>query len=277
MRVFESGAPCGYGNVTINGEPLAQDDLGVGSGSIITNGGSVLVAGWKFTCVDPEGDSAAQLLSVHIVSADGKDVDDTGFSVQFRQTAPVSISFIDGTESRVKSLLAHLSNTSRPDLDVELAELEMLKKQLLALERSITLKITHISDSFNLERPEELIQAADCRGLKCFFNKLYGRIRAMTGKLYHGGPGDQGPVADRPRTPYWSSSFGSQRPLVGETYDMKSSKATPSLQEPENVDGQDEAKDSMSIADEGAGHPSASSASLSSQSFVDEPVSLFDR
>lgn len=271
LRVFESDAPCGYGNVTLNGEPLAQDDLGLGSGSVTTNSGSVLVAGWKFTCVDLEGEPAAQLLSVHVVSADGQNVDNTGFSVQFRQTAPVSISYIDGTETRVKLLSAHSSNDSRPDLDVELAELEMLKQQLVALERSIALKITHISDSFNLERSEELFQPADCRGLKCFFNKLYDRIRAMTSKPYHSDHRDQGPLTNRPGIPHWSSTHGSQRPLVGETYDMKIFKATPSLQEPGSVDGQDEAKDSMSTADEGASHPHQFSSSLSSQSFIDGP------
>ncbi|KAJ8115333.1 hypothetical protein ONZ43_g4691 [Nemania bipapillata] len=146
LRVFESAAPCGYGNVTINGEPLDQDDLGLGSGSIPVDSGSVLFADWKFTCVQLGRSSEAQLLSVHVASIDGGKVDNVAFSLYFHQVAPVSISHIDSDSAKSKPLLSSgLSDNPPPSLEDELAELEVLKEQLVALEHAIALKITHIS------------------------------------------------------------------------------------------------------------------------------------
>ncbi|KAI0101652.1 hypothetical protein GGR51DRAFT_326021 [Nemania sp. FL0031] len=242
LRVFESTTSCGYGNVTLNGESLAQDDLGLGSGSIPTDIGSVLVADWKFTCVHLERDSQVQLLSVQINSIDNRKVDDVAFSVQFQQVAPVSIFYVDSAAARLKSSLApDLSDNPQPSLEDELAELEILKEQLLTLEHSIALKITHISNTFNLDRPEDLLQATNCDGLKCFFSTVYSRVKAMASKLYHGSQGRQGFLAD-------------QRPLA-ETNDVEKSDDTPSSQEPARVDSQDEAEDLISVAEKGAGRP----------------------
>ncbi|GAP85979.1 hypothetical protein SAMD00023353_0300870 [Rosellinia necatrix] len=252
LRVFESITPCGYGNVTINGEQLAQDGLGIGSGSIPTDSGTVLVADWKFTCVHVERDTQAQLLSVHVISVDGENVDDMAFSIQFRQTQPVSISYIDGVAVKPKPLSApDSSDKTHPNLEDELAELELLKEQLVELERSIALKITFISDSFNLDRPEELLQAIDCKGLKCFFSTIYYRVKTVAGKLYHGNEETQESLEDHPGTPYWPSSYRGQRPLAG-TGGVESLNSVPSPHEPVHVGGQNEAADLISM---GAGQP----------------------
>ncbi|KAI0555217.1 hypothetical protein F4679DRAFT_157812 [Xylaria curta] len=247
LRVFESTTPCGYGNVSLNGESLAQDDSGFGSGSIPTESGSVLAADWKITCVHLDQDSE-QLLSVRIVSVDDQEIDDVAFSVQFRQVAPVSISYIDGTNAKLKSLPASDStDNGHPNLEDELTELEVLKERLLALEHSIALKITHISDSFNLDQPEKLLQGSGCGGLKCFFSTVYDRMKIVANKLYHSGRGD-GFLASRPGNPHWPSSQGDQRPLkIG---------SVPSPQELGGVSSQNAADDPISIANEDTGHPS---------------------
>ncbi|KAI8954318.1 hypothetical protein F4801DRAFT_533895 [Xylaria longipes] len=253
LHVFESTTPCGYGNVTLNGEPLAQDEYGLGSGLIPTDSGSVLGADWKFTCVHLEQDSQVQLLSVRILSVDDQEVDDVAFSVQFQQTAPVSISYIDGATAESKSPPApDSSDDQRPSLEDELAELEVLKEQLLALEHSIALKITHISNSFNLGRPEKLLQGADCEKLKCLFSTVYDRMKAAAKKLYYSGQ-REGSLASRPERPHWSSSHGGQRPLM-KIDRVKTLGSVPSPQESGSVSNHDATDDSTSIADKAAGH-----------------------
>ncbi|KAI0446777.1 hypothetical protein F4803DRAFT_546924 [Xylaria telfairii] len=266
FRVFESATPCGDANVTLNGEPLSQDDdSGFGSGTIPTESGSVLAADWKFTCVHLEQDSEVQLLSVRIVSVDGQEVEDVAFSVEFQQIAPVFISYIERTPTKSKSPpVLESSDDQRPSLDDELAELEMLKEQLFALEHSIALKITHISDLFNLDQPEKLLEVADCGGLRCFLSTMYGRMKAMANKLYHSGQGE-GSQATRPEIPKWSSRYGSQRPLI-DIDRVKKLGAVSSLQGSGSVSTLDAVEDPTSIADN-----DASRLSKPQQPFVDEP------
>ncbi|KAI3329424.1 hypothetical protein HD806DRAFT_285803 [Xylariaceae sp. AK1471] len=204
LRILESTTPCGYGNITVNGESLPQDDIGLGSGSITTEDGNVLVADWKFTCVHLEQDSQVQLLSFNVLSVDGRKVEDLAFSVQFRQTAPVSISYIDGPPAKLR----WSSGPDSPDnhhasLEDELAELKMLKEQLLMLERSIALKVAHISKIFNFDRPEELLQDADCDSLKCLFKKYYHEVKGMASRLYYGGREERNSLAGQSGRSRW--------------------------------------------------------------------------
>ncbi|KAI1157145.1 hypothetical protein F4825DRAFT_400836 [Nemania diffusa] len=252
LRVFESTTPCGYGNVTLNGESLAQDDLGFGSGSIPTDIGSVLFADWKFTCVHLERDSQAQLLSIHVDSVDGRKVDDIAFSVQFRQVAPVSISYTDSPAAKLKpSPTLDLSDNSPLSLEDELAELEVLKEQLLILEHSIALKITHISNAFELGRPEELLQVTNCDGLKCFFSTIYSRMKGLASKLYHNRQKQQASLAGQPEVSHWPSE-GGQRPLI-EVDDVENLDITSLPQQPARVSSQNEAETLISVAEKSAG------------------------
>ncbi|GAW18211.1 hypothetical protein ANO14919_076850 [Xylariales sp. No.14919] len=250
LRVFESTTRCGYGNVTLNGEPLDQDNLGLGSGSIITDSGSVLLANWRFTCVHLEPDSQVQLLTVHIVSVDGQDVDDVAFSVQFQQTAPISISHVDGATASSLPSASDSSYDRYPSLENELAELDMLKEQLLALEHSIAFKVAHISNAFNLDGSEELLQLTNCGGLKCFFSTIYNRMKSAASKLYRGDQRESGAPAGHP---YWSSGHGGQHPLI-EADGEKRLDSIPSLQEQESVSTQGKTEGPASIASQGTGH-----------------------
>lgn len=214
-----------------------------------------------------EHDSQVQLLSVRIVSVDGQEVDDVAFSVEFQQTAPVSISYIEMTPMKSKSPpVLDSSDNQRPSLDDELAELELLREQLFALEHSIALKITHISDSFNLDQPEKLLQVADCGGLKCFLSTVYGRMKAMANKLYHSGQGEAS-RATLPENPKWSSRYGSQRPLI-DIDRVKKLGTVSSPQDSGSVSSLDITEDPISIADN-----DASRLNQQQQPFVDEPVS----
>ncbi|TGJ85085.1 hypothetical protein E0Z10_g3708 [Xylaria hypoxylon] len=212
----------------------------------------VLLANWKFTCVHLEQDSQVQLLSVHIVSVDGQNVDDVAFSVQFQQTAPVSISYIDGATARSKLSPAPGSSDNRhASLEDELAELEMLKGQLLALEHSIALKVTHISNTFNWDRPEELLQLTDCGGLKCLFSAIYDRVKSTASKLYHGDQKEPGALVSHP---HWPSSHGGQTPLIEIDGEQRLDNIT-SLQESGRVGSQDKSEGLISITDIGTGQP----------------------
>ncbi|KAI1112440.1 hypothetical protein F5Y14DRAFT_267571 [Nemania sp. NC0429] len=253
LRVFESTTPCGYANVTLNGESLEQDEFGVGSGFILTDSGAELAADWKVACVHLEQGSPVQSLSVHVFSPNGEAIDEAAFWVQFHQTAPVSMVYIDGVRASPASLLAPDSlDNPRPSLVEELAELEVLKKQLIALEHSIALKITHISDAFNLDRPEELLAATNCEGLKCFFSSLYDQVKAVAGKLYHGTQEAQENQPSRSGN-LQGPSNGGQHPL-GEIDGTEHPESTPSPKETGRISSQVEAENPKSMSEKGAGH-----------------------
>ncbi|KAI1266839.1 hypothetical protein F5Y18DRAFT_444653 [Xylariaceae sp. FL1019] len=187
LRILESRSPCGHASLTINGEPLAQDALGNGSGPITTASGNVLVAEWKFTCIRLENGAEAQSLSFAAVSVDGQAVPNTAFSIQFQQTAPVSILSIEGATSaiieddRSESPIAH----ALPSLEVELAELKALEEQLRTLEQSIALKIEYITDTFDA-RPETMHRINSCGTFKCVMQTIYSRVKGLASHAYHG-------------------------------------------------------------------------------------------
>ncbi|KAI1173884.1 hypothetical protein F4777DRAFT_421042 [Nemania sp. FL0916] len=248
FRVFESHAPCGLANVTLNGESLTQDDIGFGSGSIPTDSDGVLAADWKFTCVHLQQDSQVQLLSVHVVSIDGQEVDNTAFSVQFQQVAPVSILQIDGARTKLDS---SLNSSPPPSLEHQLAELDKLKKQLLELERSIASKITHISESFDLSQTETLLQSDNCQGVKCFFNTVFDRLKAAASRLYHGQQEPSESATSNPGNPHWAG-YGDQRPLTG-TDGAEKSDSTTSWQDSGRGGPQHKANTLISVSGNGTG------------------------
>ncbi|KAI1828505.1 hypothetical protein F4861DRAFT_5040 [Xylaria intraflava] len=258
LRVFESTSPCGYGNVTLNGGPLPQDDLGLGSGSIITDGGSTLVADWRFTCVQLGKDAQALLLYFQIISVDDQKVQDATFSVQFQQTAPVSVSYIKGARGKVKSLSATETSGNHPmSLEDELADLEKLQKQLRMVESAIALKIAHIAETFNLDQPQELLQAAACGSIKCFFGTIYDQMKGMASNLYHGGQSSPvSPLGNSHGLPsYDNENRGSQRPLLG-TGGVSRVVSNPPPQAPERVSSPAKVESPTSTAHEGQPRPS---------------------
>ncbi|KAI0818080.1 hypothetical protein GGR55DRAFT_685506 [Xylaria sp. FL0064] len=254
LRIFESGTPCGPGNVTLNGELLDRDSSGRGSGSFTTESGNVLGANWEYTCVQ---ESQAQLLNVRINSVDGQNVDDIiAFAVRFQQTAPVTVAYVFGATLKSELLLdeSDQSSNPQPSLEDELAELEVLKEQLLAVEHSIALKVAHITDTFDLGRPEKVL-LSDCSSLKCFFGTIYDRVKTMASKVYHGGQGKTSHLASQLGSPTWPSSHGGQRPL--EEFDEEEQRPNSASlpQAPARVSSQNKVEGLISVADKGNGQP----------------------
>ncbi|KAH9883825.1 hypothetical protein F4778DRAFT_613959 [Xylariomycetidae sp. FL2044] len=209
LHISESTTPCGNGNVTLNGQFLSQDELGIGSGSITTEQGNIIVANWKFTCVHLADEFQGQLMTFDALYIDSKQLENVGFSVQFQQTAPVSISYIDGAESIISTPKYGWDTSAFPDeeapvdLESELADLELMKQQLMSLEHAIAVKVQYISETFDFDRPEELLSIRECDSLKCVFKTMYSRVKGMANRIYSDRVGDSDAFAGPPGRPHW--------------------------------------------------------------------------
>ncbi|KAK6954817.1 hypothetical protein Daesc_004786 [Daldinia eschscholtzii] len=167
LDILESKSPCGYGNVTLNGQSLAQDENGAGSGSVISENGVAVLANWSFSCVHLEDEFQGQLMTFDVISLDGKEAHDVTFSIQFQQMAPPSISFVNGTVSITEvdtpNPATEESLTKETSaLDNELAELKSMIRQLAALEQAIDSKVQHISETYDFKGPEEFHSVWKC-------------------------------------------------------------------------------------------------------------------
>ncbi|KAI8958471.1 hypothetical protein F5Y11DRAFT_351481 [Daldinia sp. FL1419] len=188
LDILESTSPCGYGNVTLDGQSLAQDESGVGSGSIITENGNTILANWSFSCVHLEDEFQGQLMTFEVTSLDEVEVHDVRFAVQFQQMAPPSISFINGTVSITEAAISAtttggtLSEGSSTTLDDELAELKSMMRQLAALEQAITSKVRHISETYDFKIPE-FDSFSRCDSLKCIVKTMYRRVKHMASRV----------------------------------------------------------------------------------------------
>ncbi|KAI2784538.1 hypothetical protein F4815DRAFT_440843 [Daldinia loculata] len=197
LDILESTSPCGYGNVTLSGQSLAQDENGAGSGPIIAENGHTILANWAFSCVHLEDEFQGQLMTFEVISLDGEEANDVRFVVQFQQMAPPSISFINGTACITETLIPAtatdenlVKETSTP-LDSELAELKSMMRQLAALEQAISSKVQHISETYDFKSPDEFHSFWRCDSLKCVVKTMYGRAKHMASSLY-GGHGFEG-------------------------------------------------------------------------------------
>ncbi|KAI0394017.1 hypothetical protein F5Y17DRAFT_458307 [Xylariaceae sp. FL0594] len=241
VRVVESTTSCGYANITVGGQPLAQDDIGFGAGNITTEDGNVLDAEWKFSCVHLGTGSEEQLLSIYVDQIDGQAVEDVAFSIRFQQVAPVDITAVE----RAITMTTRPSNpdpesvgSPRPSLADELAELRALEEQLVALEHAIASKVSHISEKFGIDQPEELLFATDCHGITCMFQRMYARIKDMAKTLYHSNGNKSWPPSTKSPPHAWQSytpSHGSQQPLSENDDTEKGSSDVASAHDPEHI------------------------------------------
>ncbi|XXG94501.1 hypothetical protein Hte_000758 [Hypoxylon texense] len=206
LDVHPSRLPCGYGNVTINDGQLAQDENGIGSGFITTEHGTLL-ANWDFTCVHLEDEYQGQVMNFQVVSVDERKVQDVGFTIQFQQMAPTSISFINVTESIIKATISTEVADDPPHgepsvtLEEELANLKSMMRQLAALEYAISSKVQYISDVYDFKRPDEFHSFAECDSLKCIVKTMYNRAKHMASRLGHW-PEHDGPFGSRHGRPF---------------------------------------------------------------------------
>ncbi|RYP82888.1 hypothetical protein DL770_005495 [Monosporascus sp. CRB-9-2] len=155
--ILESEAACGYGNITLDGQALHQDESGLGAGSIVTERGNNVFAKWKFTCIERGDGYQEQLLNFNLITVDDK-VQDVEYAVQFRQVAPVAITSLivmNGAQYMIRmpefgsDKVDPIDRSTPPDLEEELDVLGVLKLRLLDLERAIARKEQYLSETFN--------------------------------------------------------------------------------------------------------------------------------
>ena len=192
LDVLESDVACGYGNITLDGQSLHQDENGSGSGSITTEHGHLISANWKFTCVEEDG-RHEQLMKFDVVYVDDRRVLDAGFTVQFRQVAPVQITHLDGAkyEASVPGTASSSEDAGHPSapasLEDELAILEMMRLQLILLEQAIAEKEQYLAETFNhREASEEGSDDAlsQCDSLSCVVRTIFKDVKGMANKVY---------------------------------------------------------------------------------------------
>ncbi|KAK6853557.1 hypothetical protein PG995_010369 [Apiospora arundinis] len=182
LDVLESAEPCGYGNVTLNGDQLPQDGEGRGSGPIIIDNGRIIVGDWHFDCVESDH-RVEQLLRFNVVNIDGKPVEDVGFSTLFHQQFPVSITYIDGAES-VINLPTIAQDKADRKLEEEIVELARMKSQLLKLQEKISLKEKLLSDEFGYVHKGS--DRTGCESFKCVFTSAWKKAHGRLSTLFRG-------------------------------------------------------------------------------------------
>lgn len=197
LSVIESEESCGYGNVLLNGQALSQDGDGLGSGSISTEQGSLLIANWKFACVDLDDVHKEQTLAVHVDFVDGKEVNDMDFTVQFQQKGPVWVTYIEGADSIITAPKLeffpeeHQAAEFNTEFQAEISELEAMKMQLVELEQAIFMKELFLAEAFGF-RGSKGSKLTECDSLKCIAKSMYDSVKGVASKFYGHGMGEDG-------------------------------------------------------------------------------------
>lgn len=209
--VLESDHPCGYGNVTIDGQSLQQDGDGAGSGPLTTEHGNVVTAKWQFHCVQVDGLDQEQVMDLSVLSIDENRVRDSGFSVHFQQVAPATVSGVEGARSIIKVPATDASSPgsddrtgtdkgfNEVDLQMELIELESMRARMDDLKLSISEKERFISENFDsdIKFPHEAPKPIDCATVKCKVRDILTTVHGMFTKLFRFN-GDDGRSAQKP-------------------------------------------------------------------------------
>lgn len=204
LEVSDSGAACGFGNVTLDGQALPQtlvNGISSGKGSVTTDRKSIIVGSWDFLCVNVNGIPDSQLLKFVIDFVDGNAVKDVGFSVLFRQYGTVEIIKIETDLSIPDEILANPNPVAlRPlhnpedipeyNIEEELAELDYLWAQMHELKYLIHEKeraIAHHSHKNPDPMEEEL---GECDSLKCIAKAIAKEAKNAAFSLYGKVSGD---------------------------------------------------------------------------------------
>ncbi len=222
VHVLASDQICGYGNLTVNGQELAQEPLefeSIGKGPIDVEG-KIVEGSWTFFCLSGFYGPFAQRLDFAIESVDGKAVEGTNFWVEFKQNDDhriFSTSAVDEASNEWEVLpdpenSAYEDNAAYNeyidaenfDLERELAELNWMKDLVRDFEYQIALKeeamVTYLS--------EENLDA--CDSLKCVIRTVYSKARLtahkVIGKVYSKLSGDEESKQDR--RPPWKKPHG---------------------------------------------------------------------
>ncbi|KAI5866503.1 hypothetical protein GGS23DRAFT_274532 [Durotheca rogersii] len=137
-------------------------------------------------------------MTFQVSSVDDAVVEGVSFVVQFRQTVPVSASVVESAGFTIQpgvsaGTTADSSDGGVPsELADELAELNVMMRQLAALEYAISSKMQHISETFDVGPLGGPHSIAECDSLVCIWKSMYSRVKHMASRLYghsigHGG------------------------------------------------------------------------------------------
>ncbi|ESZ90490.1 hypothetical protein SBOR_9120 [Sclerotinia borealis F-4128] len=114
LDILHSTEACGFGNVTIDGQALSQTFdpetlVSSGKGSVSTSTNKIVVGSWYFDCIFIDGKPHGQLMKFMVDFVDGKSIENTGFSVLFRQTEETEIMNIETISSQEDEVIEHHS------------------------------------------------------------------------------------------------------------------------------------------------------------------------
>ncbi|TGO40556.1 hypothetical protein BHYA_0035g00300 [Botrytis hyacinthi] len=118
VDILHSTEACGFGNVLIDGQPLSQTfdsetSISSGKGSISTSTNKIVVGSWSFDCIVIDGKPRGQLMKFMIDFVDGKAIENSGFSVLFRQTEETEIMNIETISSEEDQVIEHHSSSDK--------------------------------------------------------------------------------------------------------------------------------------------------------------------
>ncbi|KAB8289980.1 hypothetical protein EYC80_010307 [Monilinia laxa] len=211
IDILHSAEACGFGNVTIDGQALSQTFdpeslVSSGKGSISTSKGKIIVGSWTFDCIIIDGKQHGQLMKFMVDFLDGKPIENSGFSVLFRQTEETEIMNIETISFQedqvIENHLSHDLSSERQhhnengfegehghhighkkfNFHKEMAEVRYMKAQLKELKYLIHEKERHISKHIQENHnPDDRIR--DCDSLRCVAEVISGRARKFYGKI----------------------------------------------------------------------------------------------
>ncbi|TGO21037.1 hypothetical protein BPAE_0246g00030 [Botrytis paeoniae] len=118
VDILHSTEACGFGNVLIDGQPLPQTldsetSITSGKGSISTSTNKIVVGSWSFDCIVIDGKPRGQLMKFMIDFVDGKAIENSGFSVSFRQIEETEIMNIETISSEEDQVIEHHSSSDK--------------------------------------------------------------------------------------------------------------------------------------------------------------------
>ncbi|KAF7909209.1 uncharacterized protein EAE98_012288 [Botrytis deweyae] len=118
VDILHSTEACGFGNVLIDGQPLSQTfdsetSISSGKGSISTSTNKIVVGSWSFDCIVIDGKPRGQIMKFMIDFVDGKAIENSGFSVLFRQTGETEIMNIETISSEEDQVIEHHSSSNK--------------------------------------------------------------------------------------------------------------------------------------------------------------------
>ncbi|KAF4964610.1 hypothetical protein FZEAL_10852, partial [Fusarium zealandicum] len=216
VDVEESEEVCGPANIRLNGEKLTQDVKGHGVGSFYADNDTIISAEWDFECIGPRDMPFAQSMKFTIRALDDTALtEEVSMWMTFTQTAPVRIADVGGaayvwslslpfSRKEEKHAQAVSEPTKAPpiwehpqyefqdpeeELQVELMELEALRRQVLELEGLINERELSVQKKLGKlypAPPSTYRMLKQCDGVECVVHTLSNKVKHTAGKLYGG-------------------------------------------------------------------------------------------